>query len=81
MFSRRVIATALGERAHDVRSADEERHLDGWDDDRLLELATQKTAWMVTFPVSPVGLSDLGFGARVVGLSAVQPNDTRLPSK
>lgn len=50
-ISGRVIATALRERGHDVRSADEERELDGWDDDRLLELATHEDRLMVTFNI------------------------------
>lgn len=50
-ISGRVIATTLRERGHDVRSADEERDLDGWDDDRLLELATQEDRLMVTFNI------------------------------
>lgn len=50
-ISGRVIATALRERGHDVRSADEERELDGWEDDRLLELATSEERVMVTFNI------------------------------
>lgn len=46
-----MIATASRERGHDVRSADEERDLDGWEDDRLLELATQEDRLMVTFNI------------------------------
>jgi hypothetical protein len=49
--SARRIATALREQ-HDVRAADEERELDGWDDERLLELATQEDRTMVTFNVA-----------------------------
>jgi Domain of unknown function (DUF5615) len=48
--SARRIATALRAR-HDVRAADEERELDGWDDERLLELATEEGRIMVTFNV------------------------------
>ena len=48
--SARRIATALRER-HDVRAADEERELDGWDDERLLALATEQGQIMVTFNV------------------------------
>ena len=44
------IATALRAR-HDVRAADEERELDGWDDERLLALATEQGRIMVTFNV------------------------------
>lgn len=36
---------------HDVRAADEERALDGWDDERLLGLATAEERIMVTFNV------------------------------
>jgi len=49
--SARRVATALRER-HDVRAADEERELDGWDDERLLELATEEGRIMVTFNVA-----------------------------
>jgi len=48
--SGRAIARALRERGHDVR-ADEERALDGWDDERLLRLATREQRVMVTFNV------------------------------
>lgn len=50
-ISGRVIAAALRDRGHDVRAASEERSLDGWDDDRLLELATAENRIMVTFNV------------------------------
>ena len=49
--SARRIATALREYGHDVRSADEERQLDGWEDEQLLELATAERRVMVTFNV------------------------------
>jgi hypothetical protein len=45
------IATALREQ-HDVRAADEERELDGWDDERLLALAAEEGRIMVTFNVA-----------------------------
>ncbi|HET6865610.1 MAG TPA: DUF5615 family PIN-like protein [Solirubrobacteraceae bacterium] len=45
------IARALRERGHDVRAADEERELDGLDDEQLLELAVQESRLMVTFDV------------------------------
>jgi hypothetical protein len=48
-ISARRIATALREGGHDVRAADEERALDGWEDDRLLELAAAEARIMVTF--------------------------------
>lgn len=48
--SARRIATALREQ-HDVRAADEERELDGWDDERLLALASEQGRIMVTFNV------------------------------
>ena len=49
--SARRIATALRDHGHDIRSADEERQLDGWEDERLLELATAEGRVMVTFNV------------------------------
>ena len=49
--SARRIATALREQ-HDVRAADEERELDGWDDERVLALTTQEGRIMVTFNVA-----------------------------
>jgi len=48
--SGRRIATALREQ-HDVRAADEERELDGWQDEQLLALATDEGRVMVTFNV------------------------------
>jgi Domain of unknown function (DUF5615) len=49
--SARRIATALRDR-HDVRAADEERELDGSDDEQLLALATEDGRIMVTFNVA-----------------------------
>jgi len=49
--SARRIATALREH-HDVRAADEERELDGWEDERLLALASEESRIMVTFNVA-----------------------------
>lgn len=49
--SGRAIARALRERGHDVRSADEQRRLDGWSDEPLLGLATGERRIMVTFNV------------------------------
>lgn len=48
--SGRRIATALREQ-HDVRAADEQRQLDGWEDEQLLALATDEGRVMVTFNV------------------------------
>ena len=45
------VAGALRERGHDVRSADEERPLDGATDEHLLELAAAEGRIMVTFNV------------------------------
>ncbi len=36
---------------HDVRAADEERELDGWEDERLLARATAEERIMITFNV------------------------------
>lgn len=47
----RRIAAALRERGHDVRAADEERELDGWEDQQLLELAATERRIIVTFNV------------------------------
>lgn len=48
--SARRIASAL--RAHhDVRAADEERELDGWEDERILALASEQGRIMLTFNV------------------------------
>lgn len=49
--SARRIATALREHGHDVRAADEKRELDGWEDERLLELATTEARILITFNV------------------------------
>jgi predicted nuclease of predicted toxin-antitoxin system len=45
------IATALRERGHDVRAADEERELDGWADEALLVLAAGEERVLVSFDV------------------------------
>jgi hypothetical protein len=47
--SARRIAASLRDAGHDVRAADEERTLDGWEDERLLELAATERRIMVTF--------------------------------
>jgi Domain of unknown function (DUF5615) len=36
---------------HEVRSVDEERELDGWDDEALLALATAEKRVLITFDV------------------------------
>jgi hypothetical protein len=48
--SARRIATAL-RKQHDVRAADEERELDGWEDERLLDLASADGRILITFNV------------------------------
>ncbi|MGI8903910.1 MAG: DUF5615 family PIN-like protein [Solirubrobacteraceae bacterium] len=45
------IAHALRERGHDVRAADQERALDGLEDEQLLELAAGEARAMITFDV------------------------------
>ena len=45
------IARALRERGHDVRAADEERELEGVEDEQLLVLAAQERRVMITFDV------------------------------
>ena len=50
-ISARAVARPLRELGHDVRAADEERELDGWEDERLLELAMTEGRIMVTFNV------------------------------
>ena len=49
--SARRIAAALRGHGHDVRTADEERQLDGFEDERLLEIATAERRIMITFNV------------------------------
>ena len=49
--SARAIARALRDRGHDIRAADEQRALDGWDDESLLELAASERRIIVTFNV------------------------------
>jgi len=46
--SGRAIAGAVRERGHDVRAVDEERALDGWEDEALLELAAREERIVVT---------------------------------
>jgi Domain of unknown function (DUF5615) len=50
-LSGRRIGAALRERGHDVRAADDERALDGCEDERLLELARAESRITVTFNV------------------------------
>jgi hypothetical protein len=45
------IARALRERGHEVRAADEERELDGLEDEQLLALAAAEGRVMITFDV------------------------------
>jgi hypothetical protein len=45
------IARTLRERGHDVRAADEERELDGLEDEQLLALAAEERRVMITFDV------------------------------
>lgn len=49
--SGRVIARRLRERGHDVRAANEEPQLDGWEDEALLELAAAEGRILITFNV------------------------------
>jgi nucleoside-diphosphate-sugar epimerase len=46
--SGRRIARALRADGHDVRAADEERELDGWDDERILALAATEGRILIT---------------------------------
>lgn len=50
-ISRRGVATQLRDRGHDVRSADEERDLDGSSDEQLLSLAADEGRVFITFDV------------------------------
>jgi Domain of unknown function (DUF5615) len=50
-ISARRVALPLRNQGHDVRSADEERQLDGLADEQLLELAAVETRAMITFDV------------------------------
>lgn len=45
------VARALRDRGHDVLAADEERELDGTDDEQLLTLAAEQGRVMITFDV------------------------------
>ena len=45
------IARALSERGYDVRAADEERELDGLEDEQLLALAAEESRVMITFDI------------------------------
>lgn len=45
------IASPLRRAGHDVRAADEERELDGWNDDELLALAAAERRILLTFDV------------------------------
>jgi uncharacterized protein DUF5615 len=50
-ISARAVGRPLRDRGHDLRAADGERELDGWEDERLLELAAAERRIMVTFNV------------------------------
>lgn len=50
--SGRRVARALRTQGHDVRAADEERHLDGMIDEDLLALAAAERRILVTFNVA-----------------------------
>jgi hypothetical protein len=50
-ISRRGVAIQLRDRGHDVRSADEERELDGSSDEQLLSLAANEERIFITFDV------------------------------
>jgi predicted nuclease of predicted toxin-antitoxin system len=50
--SGRRVAAALRKMGHDVRSADEERDLDGMPDEELLALAAREGRILVTFNVA-----------------------------
>jgi hypothetical protein len=49
--SGRVIARELRKRGHDVRAANEEPTLDGWEDESLLRLAAEDERIVVAFNV------------------------------
>ena len=49
--SGRVIARALRGKGHDVRAANEELQLDGWEDESLLDLAAADQRIFITFNV------------------------------
>jgi hypothetical protein len=50
-ISARRVAAQLREHGHDVRAADEERDLDGCNDEQLLGLATGEERIFITFDV------------------------------
>lgn len=50
-LSGRRVANALRDRGHDVRAIDEERTLDGWTDEAVLELAADEDRIVVTCDV------------------------------
>jgi len=50
-ISARRIGGPLREQGHDVRSADEERQLDGLDDEQLLQIAAGEDRILLTFDV------------------------------
>jgi hypothetical protein len=50
-ISARRIAAPLRQHGHDVRSADEERELDGLDDEQMLSIAATEQRIFITFDV------------------------------
>lgn len=50
-ISARRVAEPLREHGHDVRAADEERDLDGLDDEQLLSIAAREERVLITFDV------------------------------
>lgn len=68
--SARRVAAALRSSGHAVRAADEERALDGFEDERLLELAAAEERIMVTFNArdfAPIAQRWVGEGRHHVG--------------
>lgn len=55
-ISARRVASALRDAGHEVRAADEERDLDGMNDEDLLRLAASEARIFVTFDVADFAL-------------------------
>lgn len=73
------IAAALRKHGHDLRAADEERELDGAEDERLLELAAAEGRVMITFDVTDFTVfaqREAEAGRRHAGLGIVVGIDT-----